>query len=373
MNPETNSPAPPNILVVDDTPANLKLLAVMLKHHGYNVRPVPSGKLALEAARHEPPDLILLDINMPEINGYEVCQRLKAEEPLKSIPIIFISALDDVFDKVKAFSVGGVDYITKPFQFEEVVSRVSTHIALRRQERQLQQNLAQMKELEHLRDSLVHMIIHDMRSPLAIIEMCIQLLEKPDNLSKNQIAEFIKKAGNATSRLNEMITQLLDISRLEAGQMPIKKETHDLNVTLHATRRTFSALANGRQITLDIPDPSKAVYDEEIISRIVGNLLSNAFKFTPENGKIAVTVTPEGENYRVSITDNGGGIAPEYQQKIFEKFWQAELRSQRVGTGLGLAFCKLAVEAHGGQIGVQSKLNQGSTFWFTLPIGKVNN
>mgnify|MGYP001370494814 CR=1 FL=1 len=373
MNPITNSPAPPNILVVDDTPANLKLLAVMLKHHGYNVRPAPSGKLALEAAKHEPPDLILLDINMPEINGYEVCQQLKANDALKSIPIIFISALDDIFDKVKAFSVGGVDYITKPFQFEEVVSRVSTHIALRRQERQLQESLAQLQELEHLRDSLVHMIIHDMRSPLAVVEMCIHLLEKPDTLPKNQIAEVVTKAGNATYRLNEMITQLLDINRLEAGQMPIKKEAHDLNITLHATRRTFSALANGRQITLDIPDPSKAIYDEEIISRIVGNLLSNAFKFTSENGKIAMVVTQEGDHYRVAIKDNGRGIALEHQQKIFEKFWQAELRSKRVGTGLGLAFCKLAVEAHGGQIGVQSQLNQGSTFWFTLPIGNINN
>lgn len=143
----------PDIMVVDDTPANLQLLTEMLKERGYRVRPVPSGKLAIQAVQKEMPDLILLDIHMPEMDGYEVCEHLKADATLKDIPVIFISALDETLDKVMAFALGGVDYITKPFQFEEVAARVQTHLKLRRlqielemQNRQLQENNDQLKK-----------------------------------------------------------------------------------------------------------------------------------------------------------------------------------------------------------------------------------
>ena len=145
MEQRTSREDVPNVIVVDDTPANLQLLTGMLKERGYKVRPVPSGKLALQAAKNDPPDLILLDIMMPEMDGYEVCERLKADEKLREIPVIFISALNETMDKVKAFGVGGVDYVTKPFQFEEVDARVSTHLKLQRQRREL-------KELQRVRE-----------------------------------------------------------------------------------------------------------------------------------------------------------------------------------------------------------------------------
>ncbi len=147
MNPTLAFPDKPSILVVDDTPANLQLLAGMLKERGYKTRPVPSGMLALQAALSEPPDLILLDINMPEMNGYEVCQSLKADEKLKDIPVIFISALNEVLDKVKAFAVGGVDYITKPFQFDEVQARVNTHLKLWHLQQELEKHNRQLGKL----------------------------------------------------------------------------------------------------------------------------------------------------------------------------------------------------------------------------------
>ncbi len=350
---------------------NLQLLVGMLKQRGYNVRPVPSGELALEAALNEAPDLILLDIDMPQMNGYEVCQRLKADENLKSIPVIFISALDDMFDKVKAFSVGGVDYITKPFQFEEVEARVRAHLALRHKECLLQKSLAQQKELERLRDSLVHMIVHDMRSPLTVISSCLNMLQEGLAADRSATDELLQEADSAASALNKMTTQLLDISRLEAGQMPLKKESHDLAQTLRATSESLAALARERRIHLEVPPSSIAYYDADIVGRVLANLLANAFKFTPPDGQITLAAARQAEFFRVAVTDNGCGIAPEHQQKIFDKFAQVELRNKYVGTGLGLAFCKLAVEAHGGQIGVESELGHGSAFWFTLPIGAV--
>jgi putative two-component system response regulator len=140
-------PAKPNILVVDDTPANLQLLANMLKERGYKTRPVPSGILALQAAQSDPPDVVLLDINMPQMNGFEVCERLKADEQLKDIPVIFISALNEIMDKVKAFSVGGVDYVTKPFQIDEVQARVETHLKLRSLQRELEMHNRELEKL----------------------------------------------------------------------------------------------------------------------------------------------------------------------------------------------------------------------------------
>ena len=357
-----------SLLIVDDSPDNLRLLVGMLKGHGFKVRPAPSGELALAAAHREAPDLILLDINMPGMNGYEVCERLKADESLKAIPVIFISALDGVIDKVKAFGVGGVDYVIKPFQFEEVEARVRTHLALRRQERQLQKDYDQLQELERLRDSLVHMIVHDMRSPLGGVLMALELLEKTPLSGESNNAKLLAVAKGAVTGLNEMTTQLLDISRLEAGQMPLDKKDQDLVAILRQTLESLTPMAAARRLKLQASESFPAVCDRAIVSRVVANLLANAFKFTPPDGTVLVTLADETSHARVSVTDTGRGIASEHHQKIFDKFSQAELRNKRTGTGLGLAFCKLAVEAHGGEIGVESELGKGSTFWFTLPL-----
>lgn len=372
MNSENPKPIA-NLLIVDDSPANLQLLAGMLKQHGFKVRPVPSGELALQAARQEHPDLILLDINMPEMNGYEVCEHLKADPALKAIPVIFISALDDVIDKVKAFTVGGVDYVVKPFQFLEVEARVNTHLTLRRQERQLEETIKELKELERLRDSLVHMVVHDMRSPIAAIRMALEMLRETPPLDAATNLKMLQLAYRAAEGLNEMATQLLDVSRLEASQMPIKKEKHDLTKTLRASMESLTALAGQRRLHLDARGSIVVGYDQDLIGRVVANLLTNAFKFTPQDGEIKLNVSRQGDLARVTVTDSGQGIAPEYHRKIFEKFGQADVLHKRIGTGLGLAFCRLAVEAHGGRIGVESEVGRGSTFWFTLPIEPVEH
>ena len=330
---------PANLLIVDDdSPANLQLLGGMLRQHGYKVRPVPNGELALQAARNEPPDLILLDITMPGMSGYEVCERLKIDPVLKSIPVIFISALDDVIDKVKAFAVGGVDYVAKPFQFAEVEARVKTHLTLRRQERQLEQSLAELKELERLRDSLVHMVVHDMRSPIAAMRMSLEMLQSgpaQDTASKTKMLTVAQRAADS---LNEMATQLLDISRLEAGQMPINKMRYDLSKTLASTVDSMTAMAGERRLLLDTPATCCLPYDQDLIGRVLTNLLTNAIKFTPQGGEIRSGLKLEEGVARVTVADNGHGIAPEHHRRIFEKFGQADIKHKRIGTGLGLAF-----------------------------------
>src|SRR5262245_12143013 len=159
---DREAPRKASILIVDDTIDNLRLMTSMLSQQGYEARPVPNGRLALQAVEHDPPDLILLDVNMPAMNGYEVCEQLKSRPNTKDIPVIFVSALDETMDKVKAFSVGGCDYVTKPLQYEEVFARVESQLALRRAHVALERSYSDLRELEQLRDNLVHMIVHDM-------------------------------------------------------------------------------------------------------------------------------------------------------------------------------------------------------------------
>jgi two-component system, sensor histidine kinase and response regulator len=365
------SQGPPSILLVDDNPANLKLLSGMLKKTGYRVRPVPSGDLALEAARVAPPDLVLMDVNMPGMDGYEVCRRLKADEALRHIPVIFISALDETPDKMKAFAAGGVDYVTKPFQFEEVEARVTAHLEIERQKRELQESYDKLRELEALRDGLVHMIVHDMRSPLTGISACLQALEmmERENLPERSL-RLLSEARTTSAKLIEMVSCLLDVSKMEANAMELKLARCDLASVVKSALGEVEQLKGRRNLHVELPEtPAVVLCDGELVQRVVQNLLANAFQFTPDGTAIVLSVERRGDGVRVAVRDEGPGIPQQHHGRVFEKFGQVEAREahHKHTTGLGLTFCKLAVEAHGGTIGVDSDGEHGSTFWFTLP------
>ncbi len=371
MSDNTEHSETADILVVDDTPANLQLLAGLLKKRGHKVRPVPSGKLALQAARRQPPDLILLDINMPEMDGYAVCAELKADPRLAEIPVIFISANTEVLDKVKAFSAGGVDYVTKPFQFEEVEARVCTHLELCRQKRLLKENLESLSKLAILRDNLTHMIVHDMRSPLMAVACCLDLLRPLLEGKDEDTVRFWKLGQVSAKELTDMCNALLDVSRLEAGQMPVTCEPCDLLAMAGEAAADIAPLADFRKILIQVQGaPVSVTADKGLLHRVLVNLINNAVKYAPGGSEVVVSVTGSGEAVRVEVTDTGRGIAPEDHQKIFEKFGQVagDQGGAKHSCGLGLTFCKLAVEAHSGQIGVNSEVGKGSTFWFTLPL-----
>ena len=368
--------APSTVLMVDDRPANLALLTGMLGRKGYRVTAAASGPLALQSAHDDPPDLILLDINMPGMNGYEVCTLLKSDEILKDIPVIFLSALHETIDKTRAFGVGGVDYIAKPFQLAEVEARVATHLELRRQKRQLQEANSKLRELEDLRDSLVHMIVHDLRSPLTGIYWSLGLMrDDKANVLTDKSAYCVEAGMRATQKLIVMVSDVLDTSKMESGQMQLHAAPCDLRIVLDETIAANLALAEQREIRFDRPEnPALVLADKDILLRVIQNLLTNALTFTREGGFVRLALAAAGDGVRVSVQDDGPGIAPEYHSKIFEKFAQVEAGANRQGfsTGLGLTFCKLAVEAHGGRIGVDSEGGAGSTFWFELPANAAD-
>jgi signal transduction histidine kinase len=366
--------APADILIVDDTPANLQLLGGMLKERGHRVRPVADGKMALQVAHTTPPDLILLDINMPGMNGYEVCAQLKRAERTRDVPVIFISALTETLDKVMAFAVGGVDYVTKPFQFEEVDARVACHLSLRRlqvdlaqRNEELRQTNEDLRRLQVQRDSLTHMIVHDLRSPLTGVVGAFDLLALEDNTLTAMSRKMLGVGHAAGRQIIDMINSLLDISKIEEGQFTPRCTRNDLVALARDAVALLSSLQGNRTVTVEsFQEPLVLSFDADLILRVVQNLVANALKFTAPTGTIRIRITPVAGAVRVGVSDDGTGIAAEFHERIFEKFGQVETGQTRSGTGLGLTFCKLAVEIHGGRIGVESKVGNGSTFWFEL-------
>lgn len=363
----------PNILAVDDTPANLSLL----KERGYRVRPVPSGALALQAAAAERPSLILLDIGMPEMDGFEVCRRLKADARLKDVPVIFLSAHTDVADKLKAFAVGGVDYVTKPFQFEEVHARVAAHLEICRQRRALEESYQKLADLEKLRDSLVHMMVHDLRTPLSALCAFLDFLKEDAGPALSEDGRNdIEEATAAARKMVDMVSTILDVSKLEAGRLVPRLAAHDVGAIAADVAKSLGALTRDRTLWVEPRSaPAMALVDRELIARVLQNLLANALKFTPTGANISVRVESAGDVVHVEVKDSGPGIPADQLGRIFDKFGAVEARAsgrRYSSTGLGLNFSKLAVEAHGGAIGVDSVEGKGSTFWFTVPRGPAS-
>jgi two-component system, sensor histidine kinase and response regulator len=364
------------ILIVDDLPANTDVLVAALADT-YSVSVTMDGQTALKSIADVEPDLILLDIMMPGMDGYEVCAKLKANPDTRDIPIIFLTALTGSFSAEKGLNLGAVDYITKPINPALVKARVRNHLALRRarveavrQRDQAEAAYQKLRKLEKLRDDLVHMIVHDMRSPLMSIGFFLEVLS-PEEVNAPEFQKNLRDVRDVTKGLRDTVSTLLDVSRLEAAQMPLHREACDLGQLTSAVVEKMSGLVGNRHLSVDLPaQPLIAYCDPAITERIIQNLLGNAIKFTPDKGSVRVELVADEQYARLSITDTGCGIPSEYHEKVFEKFGQVEAKKEvRVlSSGLGLTFCKLAVEAHGGSIQLDSEVGRGSTFHVRLPL-----
>lgn len=367
---------PSNILVVDDDPVSLQVVVEMLEAGGYQVKAAASGREALRMAEQEPPDLVILDILMPDMDGHEVCLRLKEIESLKDIPVLFISGLGDLMEKIKSFQVGGVDYVVKPFHLREVLARVETHLQLRRQKLQLQQSYQRLQELERLRDDLTHLVVHDLRTPLTSFLTGLQTLRAMGSNGHDPAwQEILEVAIRGGETLLGMINDLLDLHKMEQGSMLLECEFIPLKDLVEEALQYVQSLAQEKalrcvaEVEEGLPLLSA---DREKLRRVLINLLGNAIKFTPPKGQITLAVRrdPSGKALLFTVADTGNGIPKEHFGRIFEKFGQVELRrsGRQMSTGLGLAFCKMVVEAHGGRIWVESEVGKGSQFSFTVPL-----
>jgi len=317
------------------------------------------------------PHAILLDIMMPEMDGFEGCRQLKANPATAPIPVLMITALSFREDRLKGIEVGASDFLSKPVDTRDVELRTRNAIHSKQLYDRLQDSFQQLQKLELLRDNLTHMIVHDMRSPLQGITGHLELLEMSlgESLGEDDKSSLQSTIASA-QKLVEMISSLLDVSRMEAGQMPLNREVCDLGKVAEEAVKLLGGLFTQSPVVIErSPEGSELICDKEIMQRIISNLLGNAAKYAPRGSEIRLSIQRLPDTLRVSVIDRGPGIPPEYHSVIFEKFGQAGLDARRTAysTGLGLTFCKLAVEQHGGQIGVESEPGKGSTFWFTLP------
>jgi signal transduction histidine kinase len=396
------------ILVVDDTLANLKLLTALLFEQGYQVRPVSSGVRALESVAIEKPDLIILDVIMPEMDGYEVCRRLKLDERSRDIPVIFISALDEAVNKVIGFKAGGVDYITKPFQKEEVLIRVETHLSLSRLQQQLQARNVQLEEeivqrkraeeellkaheerrrldalMEHdrVKTEFFANISHELKTPINVIFSSLQLYESnlrgclERNITSN-CHKYINSMKQNCYRLLRLANNLIDITKIDVGYFEIHKTNSNIinlieNITLSVANYIES---KGLSLIFDTDIEEKIIAcDPDKIERIILNLLSNALKFTEPGGEIMVSIENGIENICIKVKDTGIGILEENLNSIFERFVQVDrsLTRNHEGSGIGLSIVKALVELHDGTIYANSQIGHGTEIIIHIPCELV--
>lgn len=374
---EAASRIPGNILVVDDSETNLRLLMQVLTEHGHRVRAARDGAHALAAARAAPPDLVLLDIIMPEMDGYEVCRRLKAEERTQDIPVLFISALGETVEKVNAFGAGGVDYITKPFQVAELLARVQTHLALRNLHRQLQaanvELLSHLHELEARNeelDAFARTVAHDIKGPLSTIVSYTNFLALEDvELSEEERRLSLKTIDRTAMDLARVVDALLLLARVRREEVPIEPLDMPYILDTVLTRLETLIEASGAEVTVAPADtwPAALGYGPWL-EEVWANYLSNGCRYGGPAPRLDVggEILVDGQA-RFWVRDYGPGIPPEDQAGLFTPFTQLG-HGYKESHGLGLSIVRRIVENLGGEVGVESDglPGHGSLFFFTL-------
>ncbi len=394
------------ILIVDDNAANLSVVADYLEEFDFLIMTARNGEKGIEQARRGRPDIILLDVMMPKVNGFEVCQRLKHDDITKDIPVLFMTALTDIKDQLKGFAVGGVDYITKPVQREVVLARVRTHLRLRAQQQKLQQQAIELEQAWHMaeearagaeranqaKSTFLANMSHELRTPLnAILGFARIMARDPHTDEEQENLVIIQHSGE---HLLTLINQVLDLSKIEAGRITLNEKKFDLHRLLDDLKGMFSlrAQTNGLQLVFErAEDVPRWIHTDEVkLRQVLINLLNNAIKFTKE-GEIQLSVS----SYQLSVNrkrlsvqleemmtdhcllftvkDTGPGIAPEEMDKLFEAFAQTETgRQAKEGTGLGLTISRKFVQLMGGEITVKSTGGMGTTFSFDIQAGIVD-
>ncbi|MCF8721260.1 hybrid sensor histidine kinase/response regulator [Nitrospina gracilis] len=377
----SNQPDPDEfkILIVDDTPANVEVLQKTLEVEGYNISVALSGEKALTIASRFMPDLILLDIMMEGMDGYETCRRLKADPQTTDAPIIFISARNDIQDVVEGFNQGGVDYIVKPFKSDEVLVRVRTHLqihSLKKQREALIQELEKknrdLVSLNELKNKFLGIAAHDIRNPLSSIKGFIELLAlSRDTFSPKEHDEMLQLISKSVNEVLGMVDDLLDISVIESGKLKLDLSLGDMASLLKERIQINYGHARGKGISIheDIMEVGPTVFDRNRMAQVLDNLISNAIKYSPLESNVFIELRDENGGTRIRIRDEGEGIRLEDQQQIFAGFQKLGARPTggEKSTGLGLAIVKSIVDSHRGRIEVQSEVGKGSTFEVALP------
>ncbi len=350
------------ILVIDDEPDNFDVIEALLDQEPYQLSYVSNGEQAFDLLQSFQPDVILLDVMMPVMNGIEFCGRFKSSPQWQHIPVIMITALTATEDLARCFQAGADDFISKPVKGLELRARLSSMLRIKHQYDSLQ-NLLQ------LREDMTHMVIHDLRNPLATIALATDMLQRPNYPADRQISK-LKQIAIATKELQSLIDTLLLMAKLEAGKLALEWMPADLTALCLSALSGFEAIAEQKKLTLEaqLPEPGGCVtVDMLLFRRIIDNLLSNAIKFSPSESTIRVSAGygATGGGW-IEVADQGAGVTEEMRHSIFERYEIGTLMKEVNQTGLGLAFCKIAIEAHHGKISVHDNQPTGAIFRIEL-------
>lgn len=353
------------ILVVDDEMINITVLVSLLRDE-YKIVVAKSGEQALKRAISDnPPDLILLDVRMPGIDGFEVCQRLKNDDRTQNIPVIFITAQDAEQEEARGFEVGAADYISKPFSPSIVKARVANHLEFKRKEREL-------ISLNKQKDKFFSIIAHDLKSPFnALIGFSDMLSSAATQGDAACTADYASLVHQSAETVFKLLENLLEWSRLQMNQLEFDPVSINLHTIIEENLDLFTPIAANKKIRL-IANESRSfevIADIHMVNTVIRNLINNAIKFTHSGGEVSVAVKTNESNVEILVTDNGVGINGEKLEKLFDLGEKTSTSGTagEAGTGLGLQLCKELVEQLGGALTVESMLGEGSTFCFTLP------
>jgi signal transduction histidine kinase len=357
----------PLILIAEDIPRNMEIVCSILKKSGYRFAMAGDGKQAVEMAPLVKPDLILMDVMMPEMNGFEACELLKKDPALKDIPIIFLTAKADTMDIVKGFEIGAVDYVTKPFKGTELLSRVRTHLELKLSREKL-------KELNATKDKFFSIIAHDLKDPLSYLLLAADtMVNDYDSLDEVKRKDYLRRFHKNSQQLSSLLENLLTWSRSQRGLMVRKPEKIDIASLVATSMRLLRENAGKKEIRLTskVEPETYAFADKNMIRTVLRNLISNAIKFSYPGGEVIVSASPAQpfEPVKISVTDQGVGISEENQAGLFhlDRIKSSLGTHKEKGTGLGLILSKEFVEKNNGTISVSSQLGKGTGFVFTLP------
>lgn len=356
--------ASPSILVADDDPVSRELLGAILAEDSFHVRMASTGLEAVSEAEREPPDVILMDVLMPEMGGFEACRRLKSNPQLAHVPIILVTMLSESEQVVRGLESGADDFVSKPISGPELRARVRSMLRLKSQHDDLRAAIG-------LRDDLANMIVHDMRSPLMCILVYAEAVKARGERADPRYLEAIISSGQ---QLQNYTNELLLLSKLEHGKLALSLTSVDLTALLEGAAASTSLVAEARGVSLRLVAPPQGELavtgDAKLIRRVLDNLLSNALKFSPEPSTITLSAesSDDGSRVRVQVIDEGPGIAEQHWGVIFEKFGAVSRGLDEVpSVGLGLYFCRMVVESHGGAICVGRNEPHGSIFTVDLP------
>lgn len=374
------------ILIVEDNQENIDLLIYFLRPQGYELVTAKDGLDALEKIDEGYPDIILLDIMLPKMDGYEVCERLKKRPDTKFIPIIMLTALKELQDKVKALEVGADDFLSKPFENVELLARVKSllrikeyHDQLQHKNKELAEKNASLVRMDMFKEDLINLIVHDMKNPLFVIQGNLQMMSMSmQNLSAEFLKKYTQRIERSSQQLLRMVVNLLDISRIEEGTIKLKNDKANVNNIIKeiAVRISDYPENEQRQIVIDLDsDLPEITADKSIIERVLENIINFSVTNVDDDGKILISTSTRGADHIQFIAhDSGTQIPKDYHDKIFEKFSQAEIKNSgsRVDRALGLTFCKLAVEAHEGKMWLDLENKVGNKFVIELPLSREN-